>query len=145
MTTILVGFDEGYAARRALDRALETAAPGDRLVVLVVLETVVEPGTPRSAGVLGDGPAVPAGMPEPPAVAAAFADAETRIGDAPLEVTYGWDVGDAGEVIVRVAAAEGADLIVVGQGHHGALAELLGADVAAEVRERAGCEVLAVD
>jgi nucleotide-binding universal stress UspA family protein len=145
MTTTLVGYDDHPLARRALRRALDDAASGDRIVVLAVIEAVVEPAAPRSAGVLGDGPEVPAGMPEPPAVAAAFADARTEIGDAPVEVVYAWDVGDAAEAIVRVARAEGATRIVVGQGHHGAIAELLGADVAAEVRDRAPCEVVAVD
>jgi nucleotide-binding universal stress UspA family protein len=143
--TILVGFDDTHEARRALARALQEADAGDHLVILTVMEAPLDLIEPRSPGVWGESPDVPAGLPAPPEVLGVQAIAEGIVGDAPLEVSYDWAAGDPGPTIVGVARERGADLIVVGSTPHGALASFFGGDVADEVSRGAPCEVLVVE
>lgn len=143
--TILVGFDRSRAGRNALHRAVAETGPDDALVVLAVLETPVDVVAPRSAGLLGDGPDVPAGLPEPPEITEALDRARKLIADTPVRVAYDWAVGDVGGTIINVARTRGADLIVLGRHEHGLVAQFLGGDTADEVSHHAGCEVVLVD
>ena len=114
--TIVVGYDDQDAARRALDRALEEAkASGAQLVVVSVVELPLDPEGPQNFGTLDDSPArmIPLVVPE--------------------------------ELEPVLARDRKASLVVVGSHHHGFLAKLVGADVAAEVKRSAGADVLVVE
>ena len=144
--TILLGYDDGDPARRALDRAvIELRRQGGKLVVLSVLDLPLDPSAPRAYGTPGDGPPARGPFGEPPEVAEMIGAARRRLRalDAPAE--YVWAAGEPGQIIVDVAERSGADLVVVGSHHHGFLANLFGADVGAEVSKRAGCEVILVE
>jgi nucleotide-binding universal stress UspA family protein len=142
--TILVGFDDSPPALRALERAIGEAQPGDRMVVLVVAETPLDLVEPRSQGALLESAEVPALLPEPPEVTAALAHAREVLERDGLTADLAWAVGDAAAAIVDVARLRAADLIVVGERHHGLLGRMFGEDAAGEVRRLAGCEVIAV-
>jgi nucleotide-binding universal stress UspA family protein len=65
--TIVLGYDDRGAARRALDRALEEAkTSGAQLVVVSDVELPLDPQAPRNFGTLDDGPApiIPPVVPE---------------------------------------------------------------------------------
>jgi nucleotide-binding universal stress UspA family protein len=146
MTTIVVGYDDEAAARRALDRALEEAqASGVRVVVVSVIELPLDPEAPRNFGTLGDGP--PGTIPHdvPDVLAPALDHARDRVAAAGVEADFLWAAGDPANVIVDVARDRNASLVVVGSHHHGFLARLVGSDVAAEVKRRAGADVVVVD
>jgi nucleotide-binding universal stress UspA family protein len=146
MSTIVVGYDDKDAAKRALDRALEEVrASGDRVVVVTVLELPLDPAAPRNFGTFGDGPpgTIPHGVPEE--LEPVLAHARDRVAAAGVEADFLWAAGDPANVIVDVARDRNASLVVVGSHHHGFLAKLVGSDVAAEVKRRAGADVLVVD
>lgn len=143
---ILLGYDDGGPSRRALDRAVEELrAHGGRLVVLSVLDLPLDPSAPRAYGTPGDGPVARGPYGEPPEVARMLGAAHTRLKALDVPAEYMWAAGEPGQIIVEVAAQAAADLIVVGSHHHGFLASLFGADVGAEVRKHAGCEVILVE
>jgi nucleotide-binding universal stress UspA family protein len=142
--TILVGFDDSQPALRALQCAIGEAQPGDHLVVLVVAETPLDLVEPRSRGALVESAEVPPLLPEPPEVTAALAHAREVLERAGLSGDLDWVFGDAAAAIVDVARIRAADLIVVGERHHGLLGRLFGEDAAGGVRRLAGCEVIAV-
>jgi nucleotide-binding universal stress UspA family protein len=146
MSTIVVGYDDEDAAKRALDRALEEArASGDRVVVVTVVELPLDPGAPRNFGTLGDGPpgTIPHGVPD--VLAPAVAHARDRVAAAGVHADFLWGAGDPATVIVDVARDRNASLVVVGSHQHGFLATLVGSDVAAEVKRRAGADVVVVE
>ena len=143
MRTILVGFDDSDASREALDLAArESIAAHGEQVVLAVLELPVDPVAPRAFGTAGDGEPLRGPFPEPPEITRVLAAARAALEGGGARARYLWAPGDPAEVIIGAAKAEDADLIVLGEHHHGLLARMLGADVAAEVRRHAGCEVL---
>lgn len=140
-----MGFDDGDAARRALDRAIAETAPGDELVVLVVDAVPIDLLTPRTRGALVESEDVPVLPPEPPQVTRTLADARDILARHGLEASLEWAAGDPGAAIVDVARVHEADLIVVGAHHHSRLQRFLGEDTAAEVARLAeGCEVISV-
>jgi nucleotide-binding universal stress UspA family protein len=53
-----------------------------------------------------------------------------------------WAAGEPGRAIVDAARDARADVIVLGEHHHGFLAGLLGTDVAAEVERELGSSVI---
>ena len=142
--TIIVGYDDSPLSMRALERAIIETGPDDKIVVLTVAEEALDLVEPRSRGVLGESQAVPALPPEPPHVSEALANARVILERAGREGVLEWAYGDAAGAILDVARQTDADIIVVGEHHHGRLARLLGADPAAEITRAAGCEVIVV-
>jgi nucleotide-binding universal stress UspA family protein len=98
---------------------------------------------PRNFGTLGDiSDWEGAPLPVPPDVVAHLEEAGDVLSKAGLDAELAWGVGEPGEVIVETARRVGADVIVLGEHHHGHLASFLGANVDAEVQREAGCEVI---
>jgi nucleotide-binding universal stress UspA family protein len=144
-STIVVGYDSGEPASRALDRAIEEArSSGAHLVVVAVAEMPLNPEGPQSFGTLDDTPARMI-LVEPAEVEGALAEARERIEPEGLPADYVWAVGDPAHAIVATARDRGATFIVVGSHHHSLLGRLLGSDVAADVRREAGCDVISVE
>jgi nucleotide-binding universal stress UspA family protein len=141
---ILVGYDDSDGARRALRRAIDEAHAGrSKLTVLAVAEMPLDPQGPRNFGTLGDISARE-GQPleAPPSVVAHLEKARDELAAAGLDAELRWAAGEPGNAIVEAAQAVRADVIVLGEHHHGFLSSLFGADVAAEVRREAGCDVI---
>ena len=144
MSGVLVGFDDSAAAGRALDRGIEEArARHSRLVVLSVFEVPLDPQVDRYGGTLDDiadwegQPIAP-----PPELVGLLAQARERVEGAGLRADFMWAAGEPGRAIVDAARDARADVIVLGEHHHGFLAGLLGTDVAAEVERELGSSVI---
>jgi nucleotide-binding universal stress UspA family protein len=142
--TILVGYDDSAAARRALDRGIaEARARGARLVVLSVLEVPLDPQVDRFFGTLDDiadwegRPIAP-----PPELVGLLAQARDEVEAAGLEAEVMWAAGEPGRAIVDAAREAKADVVVLGEHHHGFLAGLFGTNVAAEVERELGTAVI---
>ena len=143
---IVVGYDDEDAAKRALDRALDEAKTnGTSLVVVTVVELPLDPEGPQNFGTLDDSPARMIPLVVPDELEPVLAHARERVAAKGVSADFLWAAGDPANVLVDVARDRGASLIVVGSHHHGFLAKLVGADVAAEVKRHAGAEVLVVD
>jgi nucleotide-binding universal stress UspA family protein len=141
---VLVGFDDSAAAGCALDRGIEEArARHSRLVVLSVFEVPLDPQVDRYFGTLDDiadwegQPIAP-----PPELVGLLAQARERVEGAGLRADFMWAAGEPGRAIVDAARDARADVIVLGEHHHGFLAGLLGTDVAAEVERELGSSVI---
>jgi nucleotide-binding universal stress UspA family protein len=143
-STIVVGYDDQGPALRALEKAAEKAqASGASLLVVAVAEMPLDPTTPPSFGTLGDG-STPVDFPEPPDITAAFEHAREVVSRHGLEAEYRWAPGDPASVLVTAAQQRKAELIVIGDHHHGFFARVFGASIAPEVQRKAGCDVLVV-
>jgi nucleotide-binding universal stress UspA family protein len=144
--TIVVGYDGGAPAGRALDRAIEEArASPVHIVVVAVVEMLLNPEGPQNFGTLDDSPARMIPLVEPPELEPILAEARERVESAGLTGDYVWAAGEPASLIVETARDRGADLVVVGSHHRGFFARLLGTDVGAEVKREAGCDVIMVD
>lgn len=145
MGTIVVGYDGHEAAGRALDRALaEARERHGRLVVVAVMEMPLDPTGLQTFGTLDDSPAPGVPVTPPPEIEAVLATARERVDTTGVSADYTWAAGEPASTIVGAARDRKADLIVVGEHHHGMLSRLMGTDVAAEVERTAGCDVIAV-
>ena len=141
---ILVGYDGSDGGRRALERAISEAHESrGRITVLSVANMPLDLDVPRNFGTLGD-ISVDEGKPlhAPPDVVAHLTEAGERLASAGLEANLAWTAGNPGRAIVETAKEIRANVIVLGEHHHGFLSSLFGADVAAEVQREAGCEVI---
>jgi nucleotide-binding universal stress UspA family protein len=141
---ILVGFDDSDAARRALDRGIAEARERNaRLVVLSVFEMPLDPQVDRFFGTLDDiadwegKPIAP-----PPELVGLLGDARDQVEAAGLHADFMWAAGEPGRAIVDAARDAKAEAVVLGEHHHGFLAGLFGADVAAEVRKELDAAVI---
>ena len=144
MGGVLVGFDDSAAAGRALDRGIEEArARHSRLVVLSVFEVPLDPQVDRYFGTLDDiadwegQPIAP-----PPELVGLLAQARDRVEGAGLEADFMWAAGEPGRAIVDAARDAKAEVVVLGEHHHGFLSGLLGTDVAAAVERDLGSTVI---
>jgi len=142
--TIIVGYDDSPLSVLALERAIIETSPDDHIVVLTVAEDAVDVVEPRSRGALAESVEVPPLPPEPPQVTEALANARTVLARAGRKGALEWAYGDVAGAILDVARQSQADMIVVGEHHHGRLARLLGEDPAVEIKRSAGCEVIVV-
>jgi nucleotide-binding universal stress UspA family protein len=141
---VLVGFDDSAAARRALDRGIaEAKARSARLVVLSVFEVPLDPQVDRFFGTLDDiadwegQPIAP-----PPELVGMLTQARDEVEAAGLEADFMWAAGEPGRAIVDAARDARADVVVLGEHHHGFLAGLFGTDVAATVERELGTAVI---
>jgi nucleotide-binding universal stress UspA family protein len=141
---ILVGFDDSDAARRALDRGIAEARERNaRLVVLSVFEMPLDPQVDRFFGTLDDiadwegKPIAP-----PPELVGLLGKARDQVEAAGLHADFMWAAGEPGRAIVDAARDAKAEAVVLGEHHHGFLAGLFGADVAAEVRKELDAAVI---
>lgn len=139
-----MGFDESAAAGRALDRGIEEARERHtRLVVLSVFEVPLDPQVDRYFGTLDDisdwegRPIAP-----PPELVGLLAEARERVEGAGLQADFMWAAGEPGRAIVDAARDARVDVVVLGEHHHGFVANLLGKDVAAEVERELGSSVI---
>jgi nucleotide-binding universal stress UspA family protein len=141
---ILLAYDGSDGARRALDRTVaEARGKRARITVLSVEEVPLDPGVPPNFGTLDDVPDWQGATPSaPPDVVAHLDEARERLAAAGLDAELTWAAGEPGQVIAETARRIGADAIVLGEHHHGRLASFFGADVDADVRSRAGCDVI---
>ena len=144
MRRILVGFDDSDAARRALDRGIAEARERNaQLVVLSVFEVPLDPQVDRFFGTLDDiadwegKPIAP-----PPELVGLLDEARDQVEAAGLHADFMWAAGEPGRAIVDAARDAKADAVVLGEHHHGFLAGLFGADVAAEVRKELDAAVI---
>ena len=143
---IVVGYDDKEPAARALERAIaEAKASHGQLVVVGIAETLVNPEGPQSRGALDGSPAGMLPLVEPPEIQVAFAHARQKIEAEGLSADFVWTAGDPSSTIIDVARSREATLVVLGSHHHSLLSRLLGADVAAEVKREAGCDVIVAD
>jgi nucleotide-binding universal stress UspA family protein len=143
--TIIVGYDGSEGSGRALERAADEArSHNEPLVVLAVFELPLDPRDPRNFGTPAteprDGP-----LHAPPDVVEALDAAREKLSQAGVTAVYIWGPGEPANLIVETARERTARLIVVGTHHHGFLSRVFGADVAADVRREADCEVLVVE
>ena len=144
MSGVLVGFDDSPAARRALERGIaEAGQRKSRLIVLSVFEVPLDPQVDRFFGTLDDiadwegKPIAP-----PPELVGLLGEARDRVEAAGLQADFMWAAGEPGRAIVDAARDARADVVVLGEHHHGFLAGLLGKDVAAEVERELGSSVI---
>jgi nucleotide-binding universal stress UspA family protein len=141
---ILLAYDGSAPARRALDRAVaEARDTNGRITVLSVEELVLDPDVPRNFGTLddvGDWEGATAGA--PPDVLAQLTEARGLLAEAGLDADVTWVAGEPGQAIAETARRVDADVIVLGDHHHGRLASFFGRNTGEEVQEQAGCEVI---
>jgi nucleotide-binding universal stress UspA family protein len=133
---ILVGVDGSAHARAALDFAVDMASRyGARLVLLHAFSHVSDLlGTPHYEHLLAARTLNGQRLLE---------SAQTQVGDAtPVETEL--VEGPPASAILRVAADERCDLIVVGSRGHGQIAGLLLGSVSSAVAQHAECPVLIV-
>ena len=144
MRRILVGYDGSDGGRRALDRAITEARESKgHITVLSVAVMPLDPNVPRNFGTLDDiSPGEGGPLSPPPDVVAHLTEARDRLASAGLDAELTWVADEPGHAIVETARRVRADVIVLGEHHHGFLGSLFGADVDAEVQKAAGCDVI---
>jgi nucleotide-binding universal stress UspA family protein len=136
MKTLLVGYDDSDASRRALDRAIELAqAFGSKLVVTSVAPVPAAVG--RGGGALD--PTDP-----PDRHRDELAVATDHVNQAGIAAEAVLAVGHPAESILDIAEERSADMIIVGTREPGVLERLLGQSTSGAVARRAHCDVLIV-
>jgi len=136
MKKIIVGYDDGEPARRALDRAAEIAeAFGASLIVTSV--TPILPGVARSAGPTDPADSFDKHVDELKA-------AREHLAGRAIDVRFQPAVGEPADTLVELAEEEDADLVVVGTREPGILERLLGQSVSQSVSRHAHRDVLIV-
>jgi nucleotide-binding universal stress UspA family protein len=141
---ILVGYDGSDGGRRALDRAVAEAREfRGHVTVISVANVPLDPDVPRYFGTLDDiSDREGAQLSPPPDVVAHLTEARDRLAKSGIDADLTWAAGEPGSVIVETARRIRAHAIVLGEHHHGFLGGLFGADVDAEVKREAGCDVI---
>ena len=144
MRRILVGYDGSDGGRRALDRAAAEARDSHgHVTVLSVVNVPLDPNVSRNFGTLDDiAPGEGGPLSPPPDVVDHLTEARERLAEAGIEADMVWAAGDPGASIVKMAKHVRANVIVLGEHHHGFLGNLFGADVDAAVQREAGCDVI---
>jgi nucleotide-binding universal stress UspA family protein len=144
MQRILVGYDGSDGGRRALDRAIAEARKSrGRITVLSVANMPLDLDVPRNFGTLDDisdregDPLSP-----PPEVVAHLEEALDLLAKAGIDAELTWTAGEPAHAIVDTARRIHAQVIVLGEHHHGFLGNFFGADVDGEVKREAGCDVI---
>jgi nucleotide-binding universal stress UspA family protein len=145
MNPVLVGYDDGEAAGRALEQAIAAARDGGaKLVVVAVEELPLDPTGLQNFGSLDYSPADITPLGPPAHIQVVLDRARTEIEAAGLDADYVWAAGSAATTIVDAARDSQAELVVLGGHHHSFLGRVFGSDVAAEVERRVGARVVVV-
>lgn len=136
MKTILIGYDEGEASKRALERGAQLAKAFDsQLIVVSVAPITTNIG--RSAG--------PIDSTDPPeAHIQELKHAQTYLEGEGLKADYAPAIGHPAETIAQVAEERGADLVILGTKEPGLIARLFGQSVSESVAHRVHCDVMFV-
>jgi nucleotide-binding universal stress UspA family protein len=136
MKTILIGYDEGEASKRALERGAEFAkAFGSQLIVTSVAP--ITTGIGHSAG--------PIDSTDPPdAHAEELKHARTYLEGQGVTADYAPAIGHPAETIAQLAEEKGADLVILGTKEPGLIARLFGQSVSESVAHRVHCDVMFV-
>ena len=134
--TIVVGYDETEASRRALERAATLARAFESKLVVTSVAPVTITATGRS---IGADPVEPAGEHRQE-----LHEARGYLEGEGLSADYVEAVGHEAESILAVARERSADLIVVGSRELTVLHRLLGQSVSDAVSHGARCDVLIV-
>jgi nucleotide-binding universal stress UspA family protein len=144
VSRILVGYDGSEAGRRALDRAIaEARGSHGRITVVSVADMPLDPEEPRYFGTLDDiSPGEGRPLSPPPDIVGLLTEAGDILEEAGLAADLAWAAGDPGHEIVETAKRIGAQIIVLGEHHHGFLSRTFGGDVDAEVQRESGCTVI---
>ena len=144
MRRILVGYDGSEGGRRALDRAIAEAHESKAHITVISVENMpLDPEAPRHFGTLGDISAGEgAAFAAPPDVVQHLQEADERLNKAGVVADLTWAAGEPGAEIVEAAKRIRANVIVVGEHHHGFLSNLFGGNVDEEVQREAGSEVV---
>ncbi len=137
MKTIVLGYDETEAAKRALERAAELVQAFGSTLVVTSVSPVMAP-----MGRAGTGPIDPTSPPEEHVEE--LQHARSFLEGRGIQAEYEPAIGEPAETIVELADERKADLIVVGTREPGVLERLLGQSVSADVARRAHCDVLIV-
>ncbi len=134
--TILIGYDESEASRRALERAAALAKAFEAKLVVTSVAPVTITTTGRS---IGADPVEPASehLQE-------LSEARTYLQGEGIEAAYVEAVGHEAESILAAAREHSADMIVVGSRELTVLHRLLGQSVSDAVSHGARCDVLIV-
>jgi len=136
MKTIVVGYDDSEASRRALERAALLAKAFESTLVVTSVAPVATSAAARS---IGADPVESAGD-----HLAELAAARSYLDSQGVSASYVEAMGHPGESILAVAKERSADMIVVGTREPGLLTRLLGGSVSDKVSQRAHCDVLVV-
>ncbi len=146
MKTIVVGYDDSEAARRALERAAELAeAFGARLVVTSVAEPLPDIAAPISpAPVVAPLPPVGAPLDTSDARREELESARSLLAGRGVDADFVLGYGLAADAIVQLAEERDADLIVVGTHEPGFLERLLAGSVSEGVSRAARRDVMIV-
>lgn len=136
MNTIVVGYDGGEAANRALERAATLAKQFGSKLIVTSVAPVTTPTVGRS---IGADPTEPVADHD-----AQLTAAKQYLEGVGLEAEYVEALGHPGDGIVATANEKGADLIVVGTRELGLVQRLLGMSVSDQVAHHAHCDVLIV-
>jgi nucleotide-binding universal stress UspA family protein len=136
LQTIVVGYDDGEPAKRALERAVQLAkAFGGQVLVTSVARALV----PAAHGLGPVDPVDPlAEHDEQLRHAAAF------LAEHGVQGEFETGLGEPAHEILRIAKERDADLIVVGTREPGLISHVLGLSVSGAIQRRAHCDVLIV-
>jgi nucleotide-binding universal stress UspA family protein len=134
--TIVLGYDETEAAKRALEKTAELAkAFGSQLIVTSVAPLTTNIG--RSAG--------PIDSTDPPSAhLEELRHAREYLEGQGLQADYAPAIGHPAETIAQIAEERSADLVVVGTRELGFFERLLGQSVSDSVAHRVHCDVMIV-
>ena len=138
MKTIVVGYDETEAAKRALARAAELATAFDAKVIVTSVAQVLV----GAAAARGVGPLDPVDPPE--LHREELKHAAAFLSERDIDAEYSVTLGDPATEILKLAESRNADLIVVGTREARLLERLIDPSVSGSVQRRAHCDVLIV-
>jgi nucleotide-binding universal stress UspA family protein len=134
--TLLLAYDGGEPAQRALERAVQLAKALDAKLVVTSVAPVTTPAGGRS---LGADPTDPSS-----AHLAELAGARERLEREGIEADYIEALGHPADSILEAARTKSADLIVIGARDLTTIQRLLGQSVSDAVSHNASCDVLIV-
>lgn len=138
MKTIVVGYDETEAAKRALARAAELATAFNAKVIVTSVAQVLI----GAAAARGIGPLDPVDPPE--LHREELKHAAAFLSERDIDAEYSVALGDPATEILKLAESRGADLIIVGTREARLLERLIDPSVSGSVQRRAHCDVLIV-